>query len=334
MESSAELQTLVEKSGFSGAITVERDGESMWSAAAGYANRSEGLPNTLETRFATASATKGFTALTVASLVESGRLSLATPLVELTGADLVGVDDGVTIEHLLGHTSGVGDYLDEEQLGDIDDHVLGVPAHQLEGPADYLPLLNAHPQVSPPGSRFAYNNSGYVMLALAAERAARMPYHQLVRERVFDAAAMTSSDFFRSDNLPRGAAKGYLENGRTNVFHLPVIGTGDGGAYTTVADMSRLWSALLGGEIIDRALVDMMTAPRQTVPSGRQQYGLGFWIGPDHRTIMLEGMDAGVSFRSAHQPATGRGYTIVSNTSSGVWPIAKFLDSELLDERP
>ena len=100
------------------------------------------------------------------------------------------VDEAVTIEHLLGHTSGVGDYLDEDQLGDIDDYVMGLPVHRLAAPIDYLPLLDGHPQRTPPGSQFAYNNGAYVMLSIAVEIAGGRTYSDLVQERVLDPAAM------------------------------------------------------------------------------------------------------------------------------------------------
>ena len=100
------------------------------------------------------------------------------------------VDPAVTIEHLLGHTSGVGDYLDEDELGDIDDYVMGRPVHEIATPADFLPLLDGHPQRTPPGSAFAYNNGGYVMLSVAVEVATGRSYFDLVQERVLDPAGM------------------------------------------------------------------------------------------------------------------------------------------------
>ncbi|MGI9611501.1 MAG: serine hydrolase domain-containing protein, partial [Acidimicrobiales bacterium] len=251
-----------------------------------------------------------------------------TRIVDLVGDALPAVDPAVTIEQLLGHTSGVGDYLDEEELGDIDDHVLDVPVHRLERPVDYLPLLGRHPQVDPPGTRFVYNNSGYVMLALAVERATGNPYHDEVTRRVFEPAAMGRSGFFRSDRLPGDTAIGYLADGRTNVFHLPVVGTGDGGAFTTAPDMLRFWEALWAGRIIDPAVVERMTTPRSDAGNGTS-YGLGFWVGVDGETPTLEGIDAGVSFRSGSNPSSGITYCVMANDSSGVWPLARLIDSNL-----
>ena len=85
------------------------------------------------------------------------------------------------------------------------------------------------------------------MLALLAERAAGTPYHDLVDELVCRPAGMEATAFLRLDELPGDAALGYLaaDGLRTNVLHLPVRGTGDGGVFTTAADVHALWTALL-----------------------------------------------------------------------------------------
>jgi CubicO group peptidase (beta-lactamase class C family) len=62
--------------GFSGVVRVDRFGRTEVARAYGYADRAYGLANTVSTRFGTASATKGFTALTVMALIEQGRLQL------------------------------------------------------------------------------------------------------------------------------------------------------------------------------------------------------------------------------------------------------------------
>ena len=314
---------------FSGVVVVvDVGGEPLVEIATGFANRADERPVLLDTRLATASATKGFTALTVAAMIDDGLFGYNTRLAELVGDDLPHVAGDVTIEHLLGHTSGVGDYIDEEQVSDIDDHVVDVSSHELTGPEAYVPILNRHHQTDPPGTRFAYNNSGYVMLALAIERVADGSYHDEVRRRVFEPAGMTSTDFHRSDRLPGNTALGYLADGRTNVFNLPVIGTGDGGAYTTAHDMLRFWNALLAGKIIERSLVDVMTSSRQQHTSG-EQYGLGFWITSDGSTVFLQGMDAGVSLYSGFHLATGVTFCVIANNSTDAWPMAKIIDRHL-----
>ena len=100
---------------FSGVVRVDRGGEIEFAQAYGWAHRGHGIANTLDTQFAIASGAKGLTALTVVSLVEEGLLELATRARSVLGEDLPLIDDGVTVEHLLAHRSGIGDYLDEER---------------------------------------------------------------------------------------------------------------------------------------------------------------------------------------------------------------------------
>jgi CubicO group peptidase (beta-lactamase class C family) len=196
---------------------------------------------------------------------------------------------------------------------------------------DYVSVLDGHPQKFPPGTRFAYSNSGYVVLAVIAERAGGFAFHQLVHQRVCEPAGMHDTQFLRSDELPGRAALGYLEGEglRTNVLHLPVRGSGDGGIYSTAADVHSLWQALFTGRILSLDRVAEMVRPRSDVPSESMRYGLGFWLHRSGPAVMLEGCDAGVSFRSVHDPTSGITHTVLSNTTQGAWPITRHLD-ELL----
>jgi CubicO group peptidase (beta-lactamase class C family) len=328
-----ELDRIAAETGFSGVVRVDRGGVLETESAYGLADRAHGIPNEPSTRFAIASGTKGLTALTVMSLAEDGALLLSTAARSLLGSDLPLVGDEVTVEHLLAHRSGIGDYLDEELELDLDDYLMPVPVHELATTEQYLAVLDGHPPKFAAGERFAYCNSGYVVLALIAERVSATPFHELVRGRVCEPAGMVDTAFLRSDQLPGRAALGYLEvDGawRTNVFHLPVRGSGDGGIYTTAADVSSLWDALFAGRIVPEATVAEMLRPRSDVPSESMRYGLGFWLHASTDAVMLEGCDAGVSFRTVHRPSTGVTHTTLSNTSAGAWPVTRRLD-ELLD---
>jgi CubicO group peptidase (beta-lactamase class C family) len=316
---------------FSGVVRVDRRGTTEFAKAYGYADRAFGIANTVETRFAIASGTKTFTALTVMALVEDGALDLTTNARSVLGDDLPEIADDVTIEHLLAHRSGIGDYLDESQIKDINDYVLRVPVHQLATTEQFLGVLDGFPTVFPAGKRFAYNNGGYVVLALIAERAGRAGYHELVRRHVFEPAGMRDTAFLRSDELPGRAARGYLnvDGLRTNVLHLPVVGTGDGGAYSTAADLHRFWEAVFAGRIVSPNAVALMLRPHSDWPEESKRYGLGFHLHETGPGVWLEGYDAGVSFSSLHQPSLGITYTVCSNWSDGAWPVIQLLAEQL-----
>jgi CubicO group peptidase (beta-lactamase class C family) len=326
------IDELAEAGGFSGVVRVDRGGEVVLARAYGLADRAHGVPNTVDTQFAIASGAKGLTALAVVSLVEDGSLDLSTTARPVLGEDLPLIHDDVTVEHLLSHRSGIGDYLNEEEDHDLADYLLPVPAHALATTEQYLAVLDGHPGKFPPGERFAYCNSGYVVLALIAERTSGTPFHDLVHHRVSEPAGMKDTAFLRSDELPGAAALGYLTMDgatRTNVFHLPVRGSGDGGIYSTLADFSSFWAALFGGRIVSADWVARMVRPRSDVPSMSRRYGLGFWLGRSTDVVMLEGSDAGVSFRSVHDAEQTLTHTVMSNTSDGAWPMTRLLGERL-----
>ena len=141
---------------------------------------------------------------------------------------------------------------------------------------------------------------------------------------------MHDTAFLRSDELPGRAALGYVDDGpRTNVFHLPVRGSGDGGVYTTAADVSSFWSALFAGGIVPAARVAEMVRPRSVVPEQSRRYGLGFWLHESSDAVMLVGGDTGVSFRSVHDPGEQVTHTVISNTLRGAWPLTRLLEEKL-----
>jgi CubicO group peptidase (beta-lactamase class C family) len=301
--------------GFSGVVRVDR-GEETFARAYGLADRRHGIAMTVDSQLATASGNKGFTALTVMSLVAEGRLTLDTTARSILGDDLPLIADDVTVEHLLAHRSGIGDYLDEDELDDSNAYLMPLSAHVYDTTEAFLPWLDGHPTKFPAGERFAYCNGGYMVLALIAERVGGAGYHDLVRERVIKPAGLVDTDFLRSDELPGRAAVGYVGETRTNVFHLPVLGNGDGGIYTTVDDMRRFWTALFAGRVVSPDVVAEMTRPH----FADDAYGLGFWL--PKGGVGLVGEDAGVSFFSRHDPATGDTTTVISNTSDGAWPVS------------
>ena len=160
------LAAAAAKGDLTGIVTVDAGDERLYERSFGFAHRALGVPNSVETRFALASGTKTFTAAAVLRLVELGKLALNDLVRPLLGADLPLVDDAVTIEQLLDHTSGIGDYLDEEADWDADDYILTVPVHTLAETSAFLPVIDGYSQASAPGERFAYCNGGYILLAI------------------------------------------------------------------------------------------------------------------------------------------------------------------------
>ena len=324
------VDRIAAETAFSGVVRVDRGDEVEFVKAYGLAHRGWEIPNEVDTRFGIASGTKGLTALTVMSLVEEGRLSRTTTARSVLADDLPLIDDAVTVEHLLAHRSGIGDYYDEEIVREPLDYVSPVPVQELGSTEDYLRALEGFETKFPPDERFSYSNGGFVVLALIAERASGTSFYELLRQRVCEPAGMVDTEFLRVDELPGRTALGYLaENGpRTNLFHVPVRGSGDGGIFTTAADVSALWTAVFAGRIVSMDVVAEMVQPRSEVPSPTQpaRFGLGIWLHPTRDLVELHGSDAGVSFQTVHDPRERFTYTVLSNTTDGAWPIVLHLD--------
>lgn len=301
-------------SDFSGVVSVRRGETVEFEQAFGLALRAPAVPVRPDTQFAIASGTKGITATVIVSLVATGSLAFSTQARSLLGRDLPLVGDDVTIEHLLTHTSGIGDYCDED-LDPIPPP--SVPYGELTSTAAYLPVLDGYPAKFAPGARFCYSNGGYVLLALLAERATGTPFESLVATVVTAPAGMVDTAFLRADDLPARAAVGYLENGRTNKFAIPAAGSGDGGIFTTAADVHRFWAALIGGRLVPDRLVARMGSATS------ERYGMGLWLDPP--LLDLHGGDNGVSFRTYHDPTSGATASVLCNTGGGAWPVARQL---------
>lgn len=323
MHTEAEIDALAAASNFTGVVSIDRGGEPEFVKAYGFAHRAHQVPNTPDTRIAIASGSKVFTALSVLSLVEEGVVALDTPVRSILQHDLPLIDDDVTIEHLLTHFSGIGDYLDESSDLEIDDYVLSAPVHTLDTTEAFVPVIDGFAQVAAPGERFAYCNGGYIVLALVAERASGVPFHDLVQSRVLDRAGMTRTAFLRSDTLPADAALAYLddEGDRTSVLHLPVRGNGDGGAFSTAGDLTRFWRALFAGEIVSRETVAEMARPRAEIPDEHERSGMGLFLLETGDAVLIEGYDAGASFRSTHDPTSRRTVSVLGNSSEGAWKL-------------
>src|SRR5918998_1835455 len=99
---------------FSVSVLITQGSTRLYARAYGYASRPWHVPNTLDTRFDTASVTKLFTAIATLQLIDRGLLAFDTPVVERLGLQGTTLSKEVSVLHLLTHTSGIGDDADEE----------------------------------------------------------------------------------------------------------------------------------------------------------------------------------------------------------------------------
>ena len=300
------------------------------SGSAGLADKNFSVPNDPSYSYQTASGTKGFTAAALLTLAAEGKLGLddCVRTILLNSADpqkygkLEWLTETVTVRSLLNHTSGVPDYFDEAQMDSFEEALQGRPNNQFERPEQFFPLTEEvwRTQETPYAFRdmFKYSNGGFVVLAAAVEAVSGESFPDYVTGHIFRLFGMEKSGFFRLDGrTPDGAirATAYLENGRSNIYSVPVIGGGDGGAYTNPQDMARFWNRLdpeLNSGSPLAALVEEAWTPGQEGEGNL--YGLGFWISSRNpKIVFLEGFDPGVQFFSFYNRGTKRSLTICLN---------------------
>ena len=310
---------------FRGNVYVVRGDEVLCECSSGFADLANEIPNTINTRFASASAGKVFVAVGILQLIEQGRLRFDDTLGSVLDIDLHDVDPDVTVEQLLTHTSGVPDYFDESVMDEYEELWADFPNYRVRSNKDLLPLFIEKPMMYPKGERFQYNNTGYVLLAMIIEKVTGEVFDDYLKANVFDACGMTDTGYFELDRLPARCASNYIycpetDSFRTNIFSVDAKGTGAGGAFITVTDIVGFWKGLTGGKLLSPE----MTAKMLSRKSGDEydHYGYGVWIfadpqGKDHP--FFQGCDPGVSFISEYDPNSGTITVLVSNFGDNVW---------------
>ena len=316
-------------SSFRGNIYVVRDGEVLCESVTGFADLPNEVPNSLDTKFASASAGKVFVAVGILQLIEQGKINFDDTLGVLLDIPLNNIDRDVTVRQLLNHTSGVPDYFDESVMEEYEELWVDYPNYKIRHNSDLLPLFINKPMMYPKGEKFQYNNSGYVLLAVIIEKVTGMYFDQYLKKNVFDVCGMASTGYYELDRLPAKCANNYIYcdgagGYRTNIFSVDVKGTGAGGAFITVRDIVRFWNNLLEGKLLAKTLVSDMLSKQSGDGSDPEEgyYGYGMWIidNPDGKDYAyFQGFDPGVSFISEYNPNNGIISVLVSNYGNNVW---------------
>ena len=248
---------------FRGAAYVLQDDKVVVEHVSGYRDFVNELPNTIDTKFASASAGKVFVAAGILQLIEAGKIQFDDTLEKLIKTDWKSIDPQITVEQLLNHTSGIPDYYDETVMSEYEGLWADFPNYKIRHNEDLLPLFIDKPMMYPKGTKFQYNNTGYVVLAMIIERATGMLFDQYLKKNVFDVCNMTSTGYYELDKLPAKCAVNYLwcnsaDDLRTNIFCVDAKGTGAGGAFITVKDAANFWKGLLGGKLLSKDMVENM----------------------------------------------------------------------------
>ena len=326
-------QTLLRLAGedrFSGSVRVSRGDEVLLECGAGVADRACGAPVTPSTRFELASLSKMFTAAAVLTCVRDGLLAPGDRVVDLVPPQRRPrtMAEEVTVHHLLTHTSGIGDYAEEDE--DLDSYVEDYgslwadrPSYRMERPLDYLPMYAEAPPVTAPGTRFHYSNAGYVLLGQLLEEVTGRPVTEAVTERAMAPAGMSGSGFLRLDEAHPDVATGYLprEPGRpwrSHVFSIPVIGSGDGGAFATAGDVDRFLRSVASGQLLGDEPSALMQTRHVTVAEGWWM-GYGLFLAEDG-SLGHGGGDPGVETQARHWPDRDLTLVVLCNQEEVLGP--------------
>jgi D-alanyl-D-alanine carboxypeptidase len=231
---------------FSGSVLVAQDGHPVFRKAFGPANREWDIPNATDTKFRIGSITKQFTAAAVLQLVERGKLKLDDPISQYY-PDAPASWQRITIRHLLTHTSGIPSYTA------LPDYPAKISMIDLS-PQEIIKLTQDQPLEFEPGTAFAYDNTGYILLGYVIEKVSGLGYAQYLQENVFSALGMNDTGYDFNEVILSRRVSGYsCSDGRWNnasylAMSLPYAA---GSLYSTVEDLLVWERALSDGKVLN-----------------------------------------------------------------------------------
>ncbi|ANU26524.1 hypothetical protein I858_005740 [Planococcus versutus] len=295
-----------------------------WTVARGLADRANGRPNAIDTKFNMGSASMLFTAVVVCQLVESGKLDFTDTLSELLPQHFPNFP--VTIHQLLTHTSGIPDYSDKQQNKGVENVWKDTPMYLMQTASDFITLFNERPMMFEPGKKFDYNHAGFIALGLIVEKVTEQAFTTVIEKQIFESASMKNSGYFDLNRLPSQTAFGYIEDveWHTNQYAIPIRGGADGGAYVTASDMANFWECLMNGTLMSKDM--LKTLLHIHVSAADRHYGYGIDINDGANGALnysILGNGPGISFYSAFYPKESIILTVLSNKTDGASEISE-----------
>ncbi len=331
---------------FSGVVRVSRDGNALFENAYGLASRRWNVPVQLSTRFDVASVTKLFTSVAILQLVDAGKLELDQNIGSLLDLTDTVLNPEITIRQLLTHTSGIADDADEEAGESYEALWVDKPNYSIEQTGDFLPQFAHKSPNFAPGEGCRYCNCGYVLAGLTLEAVAETSYRDFICERIFAKAGMATAGFFHMADAEPDVAEGWdpardddgaVAGWRQNIYSYPPIGSPDGGAHVTAADLTRFLDALRNGELLSPELTTAFLTPQvhhSDDDDGSLHYGFGleFELRADGsiRSFYKDGINAGASAMLRHYPELNVTVAVVSNSEDGAWAPVRIIDRVIL----
>jgi D-alanyl-D-alanine carboxypeptidase len=317
--------------GVPGVTVTVRRGHGTWAATAGVGNLETGKPRSARDHYRIASISKTFVATVVLQLEAEGELSLDDTVEEwLPGVVRGNGHDGrrITLRQLLNHTSGIFDYLEDPGFQQKYMTAAGFMKHRFDeaAPEDLLAIAMANKPYFRPGTSFAYSNTNYILAALVIEKATGNDYGDEIDRRIIAPLHLTSTSVPTTRvTLPRPSSRAYSKLAREttgptyDVTELnPRLAYGSGQMVSSSADLTRFYSALLGGRLLPPEQLKKM---RTTVESSREtsRYGLGLVDRKLGCGVHVWGHDGGISGSNSGAVTTENGRHSLAVNFNGDW---------------
>jgi len=253
-------------------VLVARGDQLLYKGARGAASIELGVPMQPDNLLRIGSVTKQFAAATLLKQIDEGKAKFDDPLSKFLPDYPNGAN--ITLLQLLNHTSGVKSYTG------INGYMVN-PVRRDLTTAELIKEFKDLPADFAPGEKWAYNNSGYVLLGAVVEAISGKSWHQTLDEVLLKPAQITSVHFEAGDQLFKGMARGYTLNGQGQVAPAGLLSmTQPHAAGALIGNAEGLWrwnQALHGGTLISKASYERMTTPEG--PAKPRNYGFGIGSG-------------------------------------------------------
>jgi len=246
------------------AVLVRQDGKTVFERGYGVRDLPSRERIDPRTAFRLASVTKQLTATAVMLLVRDGKLRYEDALIDLVPA-FPAYGKGITIRHLLTHTSGLRDYEDLMAAAEQGRAPIWTAVRQIHDDEVLALLRGAKESPFPPGTSWAYSNSGYVVLGRIVARVSGKPFAEFLHERVFAPLGMDRTlAYERGRNEVASRAFGHTREAdgfRPTDQSSTSATLGDGGVYSTLRDLARWDEALRAGTLVSPAAMKPALTP-------------------------------------------------------------------------
>ncbi len=271
------VQAFVNQKRFQGAALLARDGKPLYRKAYGPADAEWDVANTPDAKFRLGSITKQFTSALILQLVEQGKIKLDDSILKYY-PEGPKTWQPVTIHHLLSHESGIPSYTEIPEF-------FAKMAGTARTPVEIIRLTQDKPLKFAPGTKYEYDNTGYIILGYVIEKVTRRKYEDQLRSAILDPLGMKDTGFDHYTEILPHRAEGYeyvsgkLQRAPFLDMSLPYAA---GSLYSTVDDLLKWDQALYGTAVLSEASKRKMWTPNLG------DYGYGWMIAKRFGTTALE----------------------------------------------